>query len=157
MDLVQQINESIRQRLDNLGGEIIRFAETNQSIRQSRGLADADVAAMIGAARGEIDRQIRVCFGAGEGSIDADLRHILSSAERAAAAEKGRAASEIWRQELPGLRQFMEYCVEMIASHPGELSAEVRQGLKCLTEASVVMEKVTARVEQTAGPGAASR
>lgn len=147
MDPVEQIRYSVQKRVDSLGAEIIRFAELKQSITVSPGLSEAERAERTGEAEEFLRQRMETVFGEGSDSISSDIQLILDTSDKQAGdMERGRAAAGIWRQELPGLRRFLEYCTGIIESHPLKISPEVRKSQKCLTEASCVLEKISVRV-----------
>ncbi|MCL4473271.1 MAG: hypothetical protein M1539_00675 [Actinobacteria bacterium] len=149
MDPVEQISSNVQTRVDGLGAEIIRYAEKKQDISEIRDLSEADRAEKISGARDLLDQRMDAAFGEDEESIDAEIQRIVeASKSQETARERAIAAAEIWRQELPGLRQFLEYCGGMIAAHQGKATQELRESQKCLTEASCVMDKISARVRQ---------
>jgi hypothetical protein len=148
MDPVEQINASVQRRVEGLGTEIIRFTEQKQSISEDRGLSEADRTEKIGAAADVLRQKMDTVFGKADDSIISDLQRILeTSGEQSSARKRALAATEVWRRELPGLRRFLEYCTGMIAEHPDKISPDVRESQKCLTEATCVLERISALVE----------
>ena len=149
MDPIEQISHNVKIRVDRLGTEIIRVAEEKKVILGSTDLSDADRTAKINAVRDGMRQNMDVVFGEGDGSISFDIRRVLE-AGIAPAAEKDRIrkAADIWLQELPGLRGFLDYCAGMIEAHLGDMSPELRKSQKCITEASVVLDKISSRVDR---------
>lgn len=148
MDPVENISYGVRMRVNRLGTRIIRFADDRKAIFDSVDLSDDQKTEKIEAARRLLRQDLDTAFDSGDGSITSEIDHILEeSKEQPAEIRKGALkAAGIWRQELPGLRQFLEYCAGMIEAHPGEVSPEVRESQKCITEASVVLDKIAGRV-----------
>lgn len=153
MDPAEQILIAVRTSLDMLGTEIIGFAQKKRNIAGRPGLPEDEKAGMIDAARARLNEQMETVFGAGKGSIEFDIQQIIDITAESMAADRDKAqtAAGIWRQELPGLKQYLQYCAALIEAHPGEISPAVRRSHKCLTEARVVMDGVSARVAAEAG------
>lgn len=147
MDPVVKIRRDIQTRVNRLGAEIIRSAEEKKEIFGSADLSEADKIERVDAARDLLRQNMEIVFGEGDGSISFDIQRVLeASKEQTTEMERAQKAADIWRQELSGLQQFLEYCAGIIEAHPGEMSPELHESQKCLTEASVVLDKISTRV-----------
>lgn len=154
MDTVEAIKKSVQSALGELGTGIIQFADLAQGFMEDSRLSPADRERKISAARDILTRKMESAFGEGEHSIKAGIERIFAAGgDQQADRGIGLKARGIWEEELPDLRRYLEYCTDLIAAHPGETCREVRQGQKCLTEATVVLDKISSRVERAVRNG----
>ena len=149
MDPVEQINREVQGKVNGLGTEIIRFGEEKKRILARTDLPDDAKTGMIEPSREALVGHMETIFGEADGSINQDIDGIVEacSGQAVRQIDRVRKAAGVWRRELPDLRRFLEYCAEMIEEHPGELSPEIQKSQKCVTEATVVLERITSRVE----------
>lgn len=148
MDPVEKIDYEVRIRVDSLGDQIIGYAEEKRVISARADLSEADKAGQIEAAHSMLQQAMDIAFSREPGSICLGIRSIHDACEGPATEkERIRAAVELWQEELPALRRYLEYCAEMIEAHPHETTPELRQSQKCVTECSVVLEKICNRVK----------
>ncbi len=150
MNPFAKLNQDVQTKIDKLGDAIIEFAEGKNSILKSRA-SDADKAEQISAARSSLERAMETVFGKGEGSISRDIECTdeVCRLDKAAAARASKVLG-IWREELPNLKQFLEYCAAMIEEHPGDATPQVRKSQKCITKATVVLGKISSRIDKEA-------
>lgn len=148
MDPFVKLSHDVQAKIDKLGDAIIGFAQKKNSILKSRA-SDADKAEQISAARSSLERAMETVFGKGEGSISRDIECADEACrlDKATAASAGKALG-IWREELPNLKRFLEYCTAMIEEHPGDATPQVRKSQKCITKATVVLGKISNRIDE---------
>ena len=145
MDPVDEIRQDVQMRMQSLGAEIIRFSEKKKSIIGSVSLSETDKSQKVAAERERLKQILDTIFGAGDKSIEAGIKRVLKTSGEQGR-ERAQAAANIWIEELPDLRRFIEYCAEMIEADAG--TREVVKGRKCLTETTVVMDQIAARAER---------
>ena len=154
MDPAGQIFTSVRQRIDALAEEILRFLDNKQQLSGRRDLPETLRAERIRASRERLTAQMDSAFGYGSDSLRVRISQIAERAgERGAEAVLASRCAEIWTEELPGLRRFLEYCAGLIEAHRGPVTPEMRDSHICLLQAEVVMTGIAARVEKETGTG----
>jgi hypothetical protein len=154
MEPVEQIFICVQEKIDKLGDQIIVCAEQERAVSSQTGLPEETMTARIKAVRLMFESQMETAFGEGGGSIAEGIDAVVTQAAREpepSTVARAHAAAGVWKRELPELRRFLEYCAGMITAHREEPDEEMRQCHKCLTQATIVLERISCMVEEEAG------